>query len=238
MYATDKDIKYVVNHILSEERSRTVDAGVLSCGCCQDLALLDLVLESAHRDVCKTLGRCLLSRKPETTSTPVRRREVAQSLSPVWLCDPRDCSPPGSSVHGILQARILEWVAISFSRGSSPPRDQTWVSCTAGRCFTNWANVSGLACIYSVNIQFRENGWHFTCGILSRKLRNGSCIFVILLSILFCIPEKAWWVLDLMYLHICMYLMYHGEREFWRAAGEKPLIAMKEQCFEWQQTPH
>ena len=83
MYATDKDIKYVVNHILSEERSRTVDAGVLSCGYCQDLALLGLVLESAHRDVCKTPGRCLLSRKPETTSTPVRRREVAQSLSPV-----------------------------------------------------------------------------------------------------------------------------------------------------------
>ena len=44
------------------------------------------------------------------------------------LCDSMDCSLPGSSVHGILQARILEWVAISFSRGSSRPRDQTWVS--------------------------------------------------------------------------------------------------------------
>ena len=43
------------------------------------------------------------------------------------FCDPLDCSPPGSSVHGILQARILEWVAISFSRGSSRPRDLTWV---------------------------------------------------------------------------------------------------------------
>ena len=49
------------------------------------------------------------------------------------LCDTADCSPPSSSVHGILQARILEWVAISFSRGSSSPRDQTWVSCIAGR---------------------------------------------------------------------------------------------------------
>ena len=47
--------------------------------------------------------------------------EVAQSC--LTLCDPMDCSPPGSSVHGILQARILEWVAISFSRGSSQPRD-------------------------------------------------------------------------------------------------------------------
>ena len=48
------------------------------------------------------------------------------------LCDPMDCSPSGSSIHGILQARILGWVAISFSRGSSPPRDQTMsprVSC-------------------------------------------------------------------------------------------------------------
>ena len=49
-----------------------------------------------------------------------------------------DCSPPGSSVHEILQARILEWVAIPFSRGSSQPRDQTQVSCIAGRFFTIW----------------------------------------------------------------------------------------------------
>ena len=47
-----------------------------------------------------------------------------------------DCSPPGSSVHGILQARLLEWVAISFARGSSRPRDRTPVSCIAGRHFT------------------------------------------------------------------------------------------------------
>ena len=61
------------------------------------------------------------------------------ALSRVWLCDPMDCSPPGSSVHGILQARILEWAAILFSRGSSQPRDQTWVSSIAGRFFTIWA---------------------------------------------------------------------------------------------------
>ena len=48
------------------------------------------------------------------------------------LCDPKDCSPPGSSVHGILQARIQEWGAISSSRRSSPPRDQIPVSCLAG----------------------------------------------------------------------------------------------------------
>ena len=50
-----------------------------------------------------------------------------------------DCSLPGSFVHGILQARILEWVAIPFSRGSSQPRDWTQVSCIAGRFFTIWA---------------------------------------------------------------------------------------------------
>ena len=55
------------------------------------------------------------------------------------LCDPIDGSLSGSSVHGILQARTLEWVAIPFSRGSSRPRDQTWVSCIVGRCFTVWA---------------------------------------------------------------------------------------------------
>ena len=52
------------------------------------------------------------------------------------LCDPIDCSPPGSSVHGISQARILEWVAISFSRGSSQCKDRTCISWSAGRFFT------------------------------------------------------------------------------------------------------
>ena len=49
------------------------------------------------------------------------------------VCDPMDCSSPDFSVCGILQARILEWVGIPFSRGSSPPKDQTQVSYTAGR---------------------------------------------------------------------------------------------------------
>ena len=61
------------------------------------------------------------------------------SLNGVQLSDPKDCSPPGSSVHGTHQARILEWVAIPFSRGSSWPRDQIQVSCVAGRFFTIWA---------------------------------------------------------------------------------------------------
>ena len=62
------------------------------------------------------------------------KSEVAQSS--LTICDPMDCSLPGFSVHGIFQARVLEWVAISFSRGSSGPRDRTQVSCIVGRCFT------------------------------------------------------------------------------------------------------
>ena len=68
--------------------------------------------------------------------------EVAQSCP--TLCDPMDSSPPGSSVHGILQARILEWVAISFSRGSSRPRDRTQASHIAGRHFNLWATREAL----------------------------------------------------------------------------------------------
>ena len=62
---------------------------------------------------------------------------VAQSC--LIYCNPMDCSPPGSSVHGILQAKMLEWVAMPFSRGSSQPRDWTWVSCIAGGFFIVWA---------------------------------------------------------------------------------------------------
>ena len=60
------------------------------------------------------------------------------------LCDPMNYGLPLSSVHGILQATILEWVAIPFSRGSSQPRDRTWVFCIAGRFFTIWAAMEAL----------------------------------------------------------------------------------------------
>ena len=78
-------------------------------------------------------------------------REVAQSCP--TLCDPMDCSLQRSSVRRIFQARILEWIAISFSRGSSWPRDWTWVSHIVGRRLTVWAtrelkdlsNYSGLS---------------------------------------------------------------------------------------------
>ena len=66
--------------------------------------------------------------------------DTASSLRRVRLCDPTGCSPPGSSVHGILQARILEWAAVSFSRGLSQPRDRT---CT-GRHILYHGRHSGI----------------------------------------------------------------------------------------------
>ena len=70
------------------------------------------------------------------------RSEIAQSC--VTLCEPIDCSLPGSYLSGIFQARVLEWVDISFSRGSSWPGGRTQVSCIAGRCFTLWATREAL----------------------------------------------------------------------------------------------
>ena len=73
------------------------------------------------------------------------------------LCDPMAYSPPGSSVHDILQARMLEWVAIPFSRGSSWPRDWTWVSCIAGRFFTIWATREAKSRPSSVRADMNNN---------------------------------------------------------------------------------
>ena len=78
------------------------------------------------------------SAAPQKIKYSFQKGEVAQSCP--TLCDPMDCSPPGSSIHGLLQARILERPAVSFSSGSSWPRDRTRVSCIASRLFTSWAN--------------------------------------------------------------------------------------------------
>ena len=92
-------------------------------------------------------------------------REIAQSC--LTLCDLMDCSLPGSSIQWIFQTRILEWVSISFSRGSSQPKDWTWVSCTAGRLFTIWATreanpkqkkiISGMLRLFLCQLQV--TGW-------------------------------------------------------------------------------
>ena len=76
------------------------------------------------------------------------------------LCDPIDCSPPGSTVHGIFQARILQWVAISFSRGSSRPRDPTYMSCIGMWILYHWATTETLICIFS-SVQSLSRVWLF-----------------------------------------------------------------------------
>ena len=73
---------------------------------------------------------------------------VLSLQSCLTLRDPMDCSPPGSSVHGILQARILEWVAMSSSKRSSPPRNRTHVSCITNSLYhwvTGWSSMRVLA---------------------------------------------------------------------------------------------
>ena len=83
------------------------------------------------------------------------RASLLQSSLTLW--DPMDCDPPGSSVHGILQARILEWVAIPFFRGSSHPRDRAQVSCTAGGFFTT--EPPGKPCFCSVLFLWPQGMW-------------------------------------------------------------------------------
>ena len=83
------------------------------------------------------------------------------------LCDPVDCNLPGSSIHGILQARVLEWGAISFSRGSSWPRDWTRVSRLAGRCFNLWATRE----IWTIKLSTKELMF-LNCGVGEETLES------------------------------------------------------------------
>ena len=100
---------------------------------------------------------------------------VAQSCPTV--CDPMDCSPPGSSVHGIFQARILEWVAIFFSRGSSWPRDPTCFSWIAGRFFTSEPRaliVMFKSSLSLLNFCLICSNSYWMSGI---KITNYNCVF-------------------------------------------------------------
>ena len=98
--------------------------------------------------------------------------KVLVTESCLTLCDHIDCSPPGFSVHGIIQARILELVAISFSKESSPPRDRIWVSYTADRLYqlSHHGNqgsyqehfLSFILCFNSTNSWTRPSDFAFT----------------------------------------------------------------------------
>ena len=94
------------------------------------------------------------------TKNVLKHTEVAQSCR--TLCDPIDCSPSGSSVHGIFQAIILEWIAISFSRRSSQPRARTRVSHVVDRRFTIWATRQ----VWDSNISSKKTlmfMWYVNC---------------------------------------------------------------------------
>ena len=105
------------------------------------------VLEVQGGDGCTAVCLCfychwLCSKMTKTVNGTLRMLLAARSC--LTLCDPMDCSLPGSSVHGVSQARKLKWVAMSSSRGSSQPRDQTQVFYIAGRFFTVWVTREDL----------------------------------------------------------------------------------------------
>ena len=120
------------------------------------------------------------------TIKKVETVKVAQSC--VTLCNPMDCSPLSSSVHRILQARILEWVAILFSRGSSQSRNQTQVFCIAGRFLTVWATREATISITfrSVRVALISFWWNTDFDLLSYLLwgRDGWRLFQKFLPVL------------------------------------------------------
>ena len=119
---------------------------------------------------------------------------VAQSCP--TLCDPMDCSLPGSSIHGVFQAKVLESVAISFSRGSSWPRDRTRVSYTIGRRFTVWATREAELRRFTPLHQIKENFFfYFFCTYFLRHLFPGHKFLFLqfLLGYLFLLCNLLFW---------------------------------------------
>ena len=89
------------------------------------------------------------------------------------LCNPMDCSPPDSSFHGILQARILAWVAIFFSRGSSRLKDWTRVSCTGRQILYHWVTREAPNYVVFEHLSGEPGYFPFQ---LKKRIRNNSCL--------------------------------------------------------------
>ena len=119
----------------------------LGQGCCVWSNLCPPVLEQIHRMLCARAAG--FSDRSEYV--------LVTQLCPT-LFDPMDCGPPGFSVHGILQARILEWVTISSPKGSFPPRSQIWVSCITGRFFTDWVKRESQTDLLEESARFLMKG--------------------------------------------------------------------------------
>ena len=118
---------------------------------------------------------------PESCKERKKESEVTQSC--LTICDPMDCSLQGSSVHGILQAGILEWVATSFSTGSSRPRDRTWVSHIVGRCFSVWATREDSSLAWNYWIPFSVYSFFCLCPSLPPFVLSSLFLFSFLLSL-------------------------------------------------------
>ena len=136
------------------------------------------------------------------------------------LCDPMDWSPPDSSIHGIFQAKILEWVAMPFSRGFFQPRDWTQVSCIAGRFFTSWAT--------NLVVLWKPNSWHtFRAfeggGINTNKSiyqdhtlsRNPNCHLLRLKNLQDAIRNHSSWQLSRSQEEVGMAKSYSKFQQFW-----------------------
>ena len=142
---------------------------------------------------------------------------VTKSCPALW--DSVDCSPPGSSVHGISQVRILECIAISFSKGSSWPGDQTRLSCTGRRILYHWATreapwsltkraqLSSLSSPHHMRMPWESSwlqarkraltrtqplltSWSQTFSPYPCKKRKFCCLSHLIYSILLCQPEQ------------------------------------------------
>ena len=173
---------------------------------CKDICFFLVMLSSLSPNEDDLKNACSLwAELKEVNLSSCRHAKSLQSCP--TLCDPMDCSPPGSSVHGSLQARILVWVAMPSSRGSSQPRDQTHascVSCTAGGFFTPehkcilfilnfWADIWFLVDTLESNywllhLKFndsREIKWKRVRQIDNRIDQCQACFFPLLSSLLF-----------------------------------------------------
>ena len=127
--------------------------------------------------------------------------KVIVTQSCLTFCNPIDYSPPGFSVHGILQARILEWTAMPSSRGPSWPRSRTWISCIAGGLFTIWATRQAqILTGVSLKNTNRNMGWlsHNKCHFRVKHLYK-CYYFTYISSIIFIMP--LWASVGIIYWH-------------------------------------
>ena len=123
------------------------------------------------------------------------------------LCDPMDYGPPGFSAHGTIQARMLEWVAIPSSRGSSWPRDQTRLSCIVGRFFTVWAireawyDIKLVGYLGICKMSTGPDDWSasYTWKLLSKKLRSWSSVTYSLSQLQYKLGERPSLVVNFPY---------------------------------------